>query len=359
VETSTAIYRKTAYDTPREVQVLLYQEAIQLYDINTNAFIVSLPLKTVSHFTQQDEDVTVHFKNSEDVKLVLEDDHPLLAEIKKVEKKSFLKPGGKVFILTIAVIGGILLLNVIFSSVVADIGLKIITPEYEKQLGEQMFNSTVPQTLVDERRTAIIQTFADKLNLSETYKIQVTVLRAREINAYAVPGGHIIVYTGLLDKMEGYDELAALLGHEVSHINERHTTRTILKELSTKLFLIFFMDVSQVGGILLLNADKLRSLSYSRSLEREADEEGLKIMQRNRIDVNGMLRMFNRLKEADTTATPGFLNTHPLTTKRIEYTKENIRNIRQPGAGIDPVLQELWLNLQKKEDEVNNDAPVE
>jgi predicted Zn-dependent protease len=359
VETSVAIYRKTAYDAPIEVQLLIYQEAIQLYDTNTNAFIVSLPLKLISHFTNNHEEVTIHFKNSDDLKLVLEDDHPLLPEISKVERRPLLKPGGKVFILTLAVIGGVILLNIIFSSLVADIGLKIITPDYEKQLGEQMFNATVPQTLVDERRTVIIQAFADKLNLSENYHIRVTVLRAREINAYAVPGGHIVVYTGLLDKMESYDELVALLGHEVSHINERHTTRSILKELSTKLFLIFFMDVSQVGAVLLLNADKLRELSYSRSLEKEADEEGLKIMQRNKIDVNGMLKMFNRLKEADTTETPVFLNTHPLTQKRIEYTRQNIRDIDQRDARTDPALQELWTHLQQKEDAVGEDAPAE
>jgi Zn-dependent protease with chaperone function len=350
MDTSVVLYRKTAYDAPLEVQILLYQDAIQLYDVHTSAFISSLPLKNISHFTQKEEQVTVHFKDSDDVKLMLEDDHPLLPELQKAEKKKLLRPGGKVFVLTSVVIAAILLLNYIFSLVVADIGLRIISPQYEAQLGEQMFSSSVPQTLVDERRTAIVQAFTDKLQLSDTYKIQVTVLRSAEINAFAVPGGHIVVYTGLLDKMQHYDELVALLSHETTHINERHTTRSILKQLSSKLFLIFFMDVSQVGGVLLLNADKLRALSYSRSLEKEADEKGLKIMLRNKVDVNGMLGMFNRLKEADTTGTPVFLNTHPLTEKRIRYTMENIKKLHQVNAVVDPVLQELWQNLQKKED---------
>lgn len=347
-----AIYRKTAYDTPVEVKILLYQEAIQMYDLQTSVFIDSIPLKQLSHLTTADDTVTIHFKHSDDVKLKLEDDHPLLPELRKAERKPFLKPGGKVLVLTVAVIAGVLLLNVLFSSIVASIGLRVISPEYEKQLGDQMFNSTVPQTLVDERRTATLQTFADKLKLSSDYKIKVTVLRAREVNAYAIPGGNIVIYTGLLDKVENYDELVALLGHEASHINERHTTRSILKEVSTKLFLIFFMDVSQVGSILLLNADKLRGLSYSRSLETEADEKGLEIMQRNKVNVNGMLRMFDRLKEADTLGTVEFLNTHPLTDKRIRYTKKNIEKITQKDVVVDPLLQELWVNLQKKEEEV-------
>ncbi len=347
-----ALYRKTAYDTPQEVKILLYQEAVQMYDVHTSAFISSILLKQLSHFTNEGDMVTVHFKHSEDIKLILEDDHSLLPKIRKAEKKPFLKPGGKVLVLTIAVITGILLLNILFSSIVASVGLRLIKPEYEKQLGDQMFNATVPQSLVDERRTATIQTFADRLQLSEKYKIKVTVLRKREVNAYAIPGGNIVIYTGLLDKMQHYDELVALLGHESSHINERHTTRSILKEASTKLFLIFFMDVSQIGGILLLNADKLRGLSYSRSLENEADEKGLEVMRKNKVDMKGMLRMFTRLKEADTLGTPDFLNTHPLTNKRIKNTKKLIDQSVQNDTKVDPVLQELWLNLQKKDDEM-------
>jgi beta-barrel assembly-enhancing protease len=350
MDQSVVTYKKTVYDTPQEVQILLYQDAIQMYDVQTSAFISSIPLKHVSHLTNENEQVTIHFKHSDDLKLLLEDDHPLLPEIKQLEKKPLIRSRMKVLILTVAVIGGILLLNIIFSSLVADVGLKTITPEYEAQLGEEMFNATVPQTLVDERRTAIAQAFTDKLHLSDKYHIEVCVLRAREVNAFAIPGGHIVVYSGLLDKMQSYDEFVALLGHESSHIIERHTTRSILKELSTKLFLIFFMDVSQVGSILLLNADKLRGLSYSRSLEREADEKGLAIMQRNKVDMNGMLQMFNRLKEADTLGTPAFLNTHPLTDDRIRYTKDNIKKAKQNNAVVDPVLQELWQNLQKKED---------
>jgi beta-barrel assembly-enhancing protease len=346
MEEAIAIYRKNAYDSPVEVRLMIYQEAIQMYDVNTSVYISSLPFKLLSHFTHQRDEVTIHFKRSEDIKLILEDDHPLLPEIRKAEKKKWLKPGGKVAILTLAVIVTVIFFNYIFSSLVADIGLKLITPKYEAHLGDQMFQSAVAPTSLDGKRTAMVQSFADKLKLSETYDIKVSVLKSDEINAFAVPGGHIVIYSGLIDRMQRYDELVALLGHEVTHINERHTTRSILKELSSKLFLIFFMDVSQVGAILLLNADKLRGLSYSRSLEIEADEKGLAIMRRNKIDANGMVRLFERLKAADTLSTPTILNTHPLTDKRIRYTKENIQSNKQVDKAIDPVLQQLWINIK-------------
>ncbi|MCE3281890.1 MAG: exported zinc metalloprotease YfgC precursor [Chitinophagaceae bacterium] len=349
MDAPVALYSKTAYDEPIEVRLLVYQEAIQLYHPQTSAFLLSVPLKYLGHFTTLGETVTIHFTHNEDVKLVLEDDHPLLPELRAAEKRPFLKPGGKVLILTLVVIAGVLFLNHIFSSIVADIGLKIITPQYESELGEQMFHSTVPAAAVDERRTAVLQAFADRLALSDNYRIRVCVLRANDANAFAVPGGRIVVFSGLIDKMQGYDEIVALLGHEASHVNQRHTTRAILKEVSSKLFLIFFMDVSQVGAILLLNADKLRGLSYSRNLEKEADEEGLKIMLRNRVDANGMLRMFDRLKEGDTLATPTFLNTHPLTENRVRYTRKNIEDANQRNAVLDPVLQELWTNLKRKD----------
>jgi beta-barrel assembly-enhancing protease len=346
MEAARAIYRKNAYEEPVEVRLMIYQEAIQMYDVHTSVYLSSLPFKQLSHFTQHDDSVTIHFKHSDDIKLVLEDDHPLLPEIRNAEKKKWLKPGGKVALLTLAVIAAVIFFNYIFSSLVADIGLKLITPQYEAELGDQMFQATVSPTALDGKRTAMVQSFANKLKLSDKYNIRVSVLKSDEINAFAVPGGHIVIYSGLIEKMQGYDELAALLGHEVTHINERHTTRSILKELSSKLFLIFFMDVSQVGAILLLNADKLRGLSYSRSLEIEADEKGLAILRRNNVDANGMVRLFERLKAADTLSIPSLLNTHPLTDKRIRYTKENIQSNRQTRLVIDPVLLQLWMNIK-------------
>ena len=288
MENPKAIYRINAYDETIDVRLLVYQDAIQLYAMDSLVFIESIPFRQISHLTEENEMVTIHLKNSDDIKLLLEDDHPLLPEIKKAQKKIWLKPGGKVAILTAVVVAMVLFLHFIFSSLVADVGMKIITPEYEAKLGDEMFQSAIPSTSIDGKRTAMMQSFANKLELSKNYRIQVSVVKSDEINAFAVPGGNIVVYSGLIEKMRSYEELVALLGHEASHINERHTTRAFLKEISSKLFLIFFMDVSQVGGILLLNADKLRGLSYSRALEQEADEEGLKIMLRNGVDVNGM-----------------------------------------------------------------------
>lgn len=346
MEAPLAIYRKNAYEAPLEVRLMVYQEAIHLYDPETVAFITSIAFKRLSHITQEGEQVIVHFRESDDLKLVLEDDHPLLPEIRRAEKKPLLRPGGKVAVLTLAVIATVIFLNYIFSAIVADIGLRLITPEYESELGNEMFQSAVPPTAIDGKRTAMIQSFANKLQLSDRYKIQVSVLQSKEMNAFAVPGGNIVVYSGLLDTLRSYEELVALLGHEASHINERHTTRSILKELSSKLFLIFFMDVSQVGAILLLNADRLRGLSYSRKLEREADQKGLQIMMRNRVNPAGMVGLFETLQNADTLHTPDFLNTHPLTKKRIEYTRGIIADLRQSPYPPDPELQRLWLQIK-------------
>jgi len=346
MEDPKAIYRKNAYDAPLEVRLMIYQDAVQMYDVASLTYIDALPFRKMSHLTEENEQVTVHFKNSDDIKLILEDDHPLLPEIRKAQKKIWIKPGGKVVILTCVVIAVIIFLNFIFSSLVADVGLKLITPEYEAKLGDEMFQSAIPPTSIDGKRTAMMQSFANKLQLSEKYQIQVSVMKSEDINAFAVPGGHIVVYSGLIDRMQHYEELVALLGHEASHINQRHTTRAILKELSSKLFLIFFMDVSQVGAILLLNADRLRGLSYSRKLEKEADEEGLKLMLKNKVNVKGMIKLFETLQQADTLSVPDILNTHPLTENRIRYTRKNIRSARQTDAVVDPELQQLWINIK-------------
>ncbi|HEX6914178.1 MAG TPA: M48 family metallopeptidase [Chitinophagaceae bacterium] len=346
MEQPVARYRKNAYDTPASVQLLLYQDAIQMYDTFTTSFIDSIPLRQIAEFTSREDEVTIHFRHNDDVKLVLDDDHPLLPEIRASVRKKWLKPGGKVAVLTAVVIASVIFLNYIFGVIVADIGLKLITPEYEAKLGDEMYQSAITPTMIDGKRTAMIESFSRRLKLSNTYNIRVSVVKSGEVNAFAVPGGHIVIYSGLIDKMKSHEELVALLGHEATHINERHTTRALLQDLSSKLFLIFFMDVSQVGAVLLLNADRLRGLSYSRRLETEADELGMKLMIRNKVSASGMVKLFHTLKQADTVSSTEILETHPLTDKRIRAAKRFINEHPQRDLRPDPELQRLWTSIR-------------
>lgn len=104
---------------------------------------------------------------------------------------------------------------------------------------------------------------------------------------------------GVFDKMESYEELMALLAHEVSHINKRHSMLALLREYSGSMFLSAIVeDISKFTDILITSANKLDGLSYSRELEEEADREGLRLMPLNKVNPIGFRLLFESLNDA-------------------------------------------------------------
>ncbi len=201
----------------------------------------------------------------------------------------------------------------------------LIPPSFDDQIGETYYYEYMRYADVHADKTRLVQKFANRLKLDNQKKIRITVVNSWEVNAFALPSGHVVVYTGILDKMERYEELAALLTHEVSHVNQRHSMRALLRELSGKLFLSAILgDVSRFTDILISNADQLKGLSYSRKLETEADTEGMKLMKKNQVNSIGFQLLFEKLsQETRGMEPPEFLNTHPLSKDRIRAAKKN------------------------------------
>ncbi len=113
--------------------------------------------------------------------------------------------------------------------------------------------------------------------------IRITVVNDNTVNAFALPGGRIVVYSALLKEIGSYPELAALLSHEFTHVNNRHSTKSIFRNLGSKVFLgLLFGKFGSVTAVLVDHADNLKSLKYSRKLEKEADIEGLAIIGKER-----------------------------------------------------------------------------
>ena len=195
---------------------------------------------------------------------------------------------------------------------------------YDEELGEYVFEQMAVGMEVDSFETVLVNEYAQNINFNTTYPIQIHVIKGDVVNAFALPGGHIVVYEGILKKMKHKEELAALLAHEVSHVNHRHSIKTIAKDLSSYLFLsIITSDVNGITSVLVSNADMFNSLTYSRSLEDEADTEGLKILYDNKIDQRGFVYLFETL-QAESEGGIGeieLISTHPLTGDRIAKAK--------------------------------------
>ncbi len=221
-----------------------------------------------------------------------------------------------------------------------------IPPSYEKEMGDQLYQSMKSGFEIDEAKTAYLNDFFQQLQIPSQYDIRITVVKSDVANAFAMPGGHIVVYDKIIRDMTSYPELAALLAHEFIHVENRHSLKSIFRQLSSRLFILMIMgDAGGVGDIIIGNADYLKTLSYSRSLEKEADEHGLALLSQRHIDCNGFVRLFQLLKKESTAEPSEWVSSHPNLNKRIQNIQQNVM-CQQQQATNDATLHQLFLKLK-------------
>jgi len=220
--------------------------------------------------------------------------------------------------------------------------------EWEIKMGDSAIQQFLANEQEDVNKSNILNQFFDSLNISSIYPIKLYVVNDSIINAFAMPGGHIVVYKGILDRMCSYQELVGLLGHELAHIEKQHSLKTIYQTVSSYLMIsLIFGDLTGIAAIFVEQANNIKNLSYSRSFELESDQEGLRLMLERNINPQGLLDLFNILKSThtDNQLQSSFFSTHPLTEERIQIIEASIK----PSHTYQnyPELEQLFNDLQK------------
>lgn len=198
---------------------------------------------------------------------------------------------------------------------------------------------------IDDEKTKKLQNFVDAIKIETAFPLKVYVAKNEDINAFALSGGKIVVFSLLLEKIENESQLLALISHEISHIENRHVLKNVTRNLSGAIFIsVLFGDISGINTVLAENAHLFSQLSFTRSLEKEADIYGLKIMKENAVDIYGMSELFEILKEETRFDIPTYLSNHPMLKDRIEYTKKMAKD--QDNLPENIVLKEKWEALK-------------
>jgi len=167
--------------------------------------------------------------------------------------------------------------------------------------------------------------------LDERFAWTVMLGRDRSVNAFALPGGYLGVHLGLLAVVSSRDELASVLGHELSHVTQRHISRLIAKDSQQAPWVIGAMILGvlaasknpDAGNALIVGGQALSAqsqLNFSRDMEREADRVGFGVMTQAGFEAQGFVTMFDKLQQASRLNDNGgyaYLRSHPLTTERI------------------------------------------
>ncbi len=149
------------------------------------------------------------------------------------------------------------------------------------------------------------------------------------VNAFAIPGGYIYVYTGLVKKMKSEDELAGVLAHEIAHVSQRHGVKNLVKSnMYSSIAELLLGDSSSKKWADMLYGFK--QLHNSREMELEADSCSVTYSAQSNHNPLGMKTFLGTLKELSGKI-PDLFSTHPDPTKRIEYV-QGVTERNHPGA---------------------------
>jgi predicted Zn-dependent protease len=216
-------------------------------------------------------------------------------------------------------------------------GFNLISVDEEKKLGaqfatevekqHQVLNDPETQAYIDRLGKRIL-TGVKQVDFDYTFK----VVKDDTVNAFAIPGGHVYVHTGLIKSATSETELAAVMAHEVNHAVARHGTRQLTQQYGYTLVLQMLLgqNPNQLAQIAASLFGQAGMMSYSRSMENQADFLGVETMNRAGYNPQGMVSFFGKLqsmeKQAPSTISKYF-SSHPLTTERISSVQKEIAQL--------------------------------
>ena len=243
------------------------------------------------------------------------------------------------------VVAGALITHSVSASELPDMGhsaSRILSPKDEQQIGLNVYR-TIQQS--KKWRTDLIvedyvQRLGQRLLSPDKYNripFRFFMLQDNSLNAFALPGGFVGVHTGLITATESESELASVMAHEIAHVKLHHIARMYehmgRMQLSTIIGIVASIVLATQsaeaasGAMAATLAGRQQALiNYTRDHEKEADDEGMRILAHAGFDPQGMPSLFARMYH-DTryygSNIPEYLLTHPLTQSRLYYSKAN------------------------------------
>lgn len=251
-----------------------------------------------------------------------------------------------------------------------------ITAAKEREIGQRFLAQARERlTFVHDREVLdYVRTLGYRVS-SQTdfhaYPFHFYVVKDSSLNAFAVPGGHIFVHSGLVETARTPDELAGVLAHEVAHITQRHMARQAAAGRQTQLSSLLLIMAGILAGMqgegeaaeaLVMGAgaySQQEMLAYSRAHEREADRLGIKYLTAAGFDPEGLPGFLKRLQSWSQLqgATPApYLSTHPLTQERVADARSRASQLGKNG-GPPPLGADTFRRIQARLEAGTADSP--
>lgn len=213
----------------------------------------------------------------------------------------------------------------------------------EERLGNSVLEQIKAEGDVIEKGLAVktIQDIGQRLTDGSRYKYRWLVKKDNTVNAFALPGGIVIVHSALLEKADSADELAAVLAHEVQHVEQRHALKNMIHSLGWAALLMAVLgDVNAATAVIIHQAGQMY---FSRDIEDEADRLGYQALVRAKIAPGGMVTFFQKLEKLPGDDLPEWISSHPATGERIKTIQKML--LEQP-CGECKTLQVDWKKVE-------------
>ena len=166
---------------------------------------------------------------------------------------------------------------------------------------------------------------------ARSWRWEVNLIGSKQINAFCMPGGKIVFYTGLIDQLQlTDDEIAMVMGHEMAHALREHSREQLAKTQATSMGIRLGAAIFGLGDMGTAAANlggKLLTLKFSRSDESDADLVGLELAARAGYNPQASVTLWEKMGQANGQGGIGFLSTHPTGPDRIAKLQANVPKV--------------------------------
>ena len=222
------------------------------------------------------------------------------------------------------------------------------TRDTEEKLGDLFWEHMGDEgdQITDSITVGVLDSLVNRMcdaNAISRQEIKLHVFRADVVNAFAMPGGHLVVNSQLIQECKNPEQLTGVLAHEIAHIQLRHVMGKLTREVGAAVLLGITTGTSD-SGLLAEMIATLSSKAFDREMEREADLKAVEYLVKAQIDARPFAEFLFSTEENVTESPLRWLSTHPSSRERQEYVNQEID--RMQGATSSIISNDSWLKLR-------------
>jgi beta-barrel assembly-enhancing protease len=224
-----------------------------------------------------------------------------------------------------------------------------VTTDMEGKIGD-LFWESLKKTEFEITAESVISPVDSILNRIcgqnniDRARIKLHVLQKDEVNAFALPNNHIVVYSGLIKSCENQEEFCGVICHELAHIEKGHVMRKLVREIGFSV-MISISTGNGNGEVIKKSIKQLSSTAYDRNLENEADQAAVDYLLKANIDPAPLASFLYRQSKEDLPEQLYWVSTHPDSRQRAEKIKAYIQN--KTLVKITVLSDSQWASLQE------------